>query len=61
MKSRVTLNVRVHVMNANLIFLSFKDYRSIENKFNSDPSPNDWYTGKGKLKYSEIYFNYARI
>ena len=47
-----TLNVG-DVMHANLIFRSFKDNRS-------HLSANDWYTGKEKLKFTEIYFNFTR-
>lgn len=41
-------------MNANLIFRSFKDDRSHQ-------TANDWYTGKGNLKYTEICFNFTTI
>lgn len=41
-------------MNANLVLPSFKNDRS-------HPSTNDWYTGKEKLKYTEIYLNITKI
>lgn len=41
-------------MNANLIFPSFNYDRS-------HPTANDWYTGKGELKHTEICFNFTTI